>query len=229
MNKDNLLLIKCRKLNKTYKMGNKVFHALKNVDLEIQAGEYVAILGPSGSGKSTLMSMLGCLDEPSSGDYFFAQQNVSKMNKDQLAEVRNHKIGFIFQNFHLLPHVSALDNVALPLLFRGIGLKRRREQAMVLLKRLGLASHADHLPSQLSGGQQQRIAISRALITEPDLILADEPTGNLDSKSSDEVMKMFHQFLENDVNKTLIMVTHNLELAERAERTVVVKDGYIID
>jgi putative ABC transport system ATP-binding protein len=209
-------------------MGEKVFHALKNINLTINKGEYIAILGQSGSGKSTLMSLLGCLDEPSSGEYLFLNQKISTLNKDQLADIRNHKIGFIFQSFHLLPHITALDNVGLPLLFRGISMKKRRDKAHELLKKLGLSSHAHHLPAQLSGGQQQRIAIARALITDPELILADEPTGNLDTQSSEDVMALFEKFLEKDSTKTLIMVTHNLEIAKRASRVITMKDGEIV-
>lgn len=221
------LLIECRHLCKNHQIGEKIFHVLKNINLTMYQGEYVAILGQSGSGKSTLMNLLGCLDEPTTGEYFFANQLVSKMNKDQLAHIRNHKIGFIFQSFHLLPHLSALDNVGLPLLFRGIGMNNRRMLAHALLKKLGLSQHAEHLPSQLSGGQQQRIAIARALITDPLLVLADEPTGNLDTESSNEVINMFETFLKNDASKTLVMVTHNLELAKRAQRVIVMKDGEI--
>ncbi len=220
-------LIQCNNLCKTYEIGKKSVHALKNATLSINRGEYVAILGPSGSGKSTLMSLLGCLDQPTSGEYLLDGKNVAKFNDDQLADVRNQKIGFIFQSFHLLPHVSALDNVALPLLFRGISMKQRRQMASDLLEKLGLASHADQTPNQLSGGQQQRIAIARALITNPEVILADEPTGNLDSKSSEIVMKMFSDFLSQDPSKTLIMITHNDALAKRTQRIITVKDGEI--
>lgn len=229
MTKQSTHLIECRHLYKQYTMGDKTFDALKDVNLIVDRGEYVAILGPSGSGKSTLMSILGCLDEPSQGDYFFDGASITNLSKDQLAEVRNFKIGFIFQNFHLLPHVSALDNVALPLLFRGVNIRERREKAKQWLAQLGLGDRVDHLPSQLSGGQQQRVAIARALVTDPDLILADEPTGNLDSQSSDDVMHLFEDFLAKAPEKSLMMVTHNVELAQQTKRILHVKDGLVAE
>lgn len=221
-------LIQCNNLSKTYQISDKSVYALKDANLTINRGEYVSILGPSGSGKSTLMSLLGCLDQPTSGEYLLDGKDVAMLNYDQLAEIRNQKIGFIFQSFHLLPHISALDNVALPLLFRGMGLRQRRQKAKKILEQLGLSSHADHSPKQLSGGQQQRIAIARALVTNPEVILADEPTGNLDSKSSEIVIKMFNDFLAQNDNKSLIMITHNEDLAKRTQRIVRVKDGEII-
>ncbi len=216
-------LIQCEHLCKYYQRGDEQVKALDDINFSVDQGEYIAILGPSGSGKSTLMNILGCLDLPTSGRYVLDGEEVSQMNFRQLAQIRNHKIGFIFQGFHLLPHASALDNVALPLLYRGIRMAERRKQAKALLELVGLGERINHLPSELSGGQQQRVAIARALITQPQLILADEPTGNLDSQSGQAVMHLFDQLLAE--GKTIMVVTHDNELAKKMNRTLLIRDG----
>ena len=221
-------LIQLRDISKTYTLGEVEVNALQEVSLEIDQGEYVALMGPSGSGKSTLMNTLGCLDHPTSGSYLLDGEEVTSMTGDDRAHLRNRKIGFVFQNFNLLSRTSALENVELPLMysprFRG---RQRREQATMLLGRVGLDSRMDHHPSQLSGGQQQRVAIARALANEPSILLADEPTGNLDSHTSREVMDLFRQLNRED-NITVILVTHDPEVARNARRTVVLRDGRVI-
>jgi putative ABC transport system ATP-binding protein len=224
MMNDNVV-IKLNNICKTYYTGKVSFEALKNINLEIKRGEYVAILGPSGSGKSTLMQVIGCLLTPTSGDYILAGKNVSKLTRNELAKVRNNQIGFVFQSFNLLAQTSLLDNVALPLLYQGISAGERHARAKELLDKLGLGKHLDHLPNELSGGQQQRVAIARALVNNPDVILADEPTGNLDSKSGQDVVSLFEQFAA--LGKTVILVTHDLKLAERAKRMINIHDGEI--
>ena len=219
-------LIRCEHLCKYYHRGDEVVRALDDINFEVNTGEYIAILGPSGSGKSTLMNILGCLDLPTAGRYELDGQAVSQMSFRQLAQIRNRKIGFIFQGFHLLPHASALDNVALPLMYRGTGLAERRKQAQKLLEMVGLGERVQHLPSELSGGQQQRVAIARALITQPQLILADEPTGNLDSHSGEAVMQLFDHLLAE--GKTIMVVTHDNQLAKRMRRTLLIRDGKLI-
>lgn len=207
-------------------MGTVIVEALHDINLTVNRGEYMAILGPSGSGKSTLMNILGCLDVPSAGQYFLAQQEVGKLNRNQLAHIRNHQIGFIFQSFNLLAHANALENVALPLVYRGTRLSERKERAQQILARVGLSSRMQHMPNEMSGGQRQRVAIARALVSEPDLLLADEPTGNLDSKTGDEIIKLFEQLASE--GKTIMIVTHDLELAKRTKRIISIKDGTIV-
>lgn len=218
-------VIKLIDICKTYYTGKISFKALKNINLEINYGEYAAILGPSGSGKSTLMQIIGCLLTPTSGDYILSGRNVSKLKRNELAKVRNHQIGFVFQSFNLLAQVSLLDNVALPLLYQGMSTSERHARAKVLLEKLGLGEHLNHLPNELSGGQQQRVAIARALVNDPEVILADEPTGNLDSKSGQDVVNLFEQF--SSQGKTVILVTHDLKLAERAKRVIEIHDGEV--
>ncbi len=219
-------LIKCQDLKKQYQMGSVTIDALKNINLEINHGEYVAILGPSGSGKSTLMNIIGCLDKTTTGHYYLQQRDVTALTKNELAEVRNKTIGFIFQSFNLLPHASALENVALPLVYSGTRLQDRRQKATQMLTHVGLADRMQHMPSELSGGQRQRVAIARALITSPDLLLADEPTGNLDSKTGDEIIGLFEALASE--GKTVIIVTHDEQLAKRTQRIIRILDGEII-
>lgn len=218
-------LIDIKKLTKTYRMGEEIVNALKGVDLNINKNEYVALMGPSGSGKSTLMNLLGCLDSPTSGEYMLNGNLVSKMDDNELAEVRNKLIGFVFQTFNLLPRMSALENVALPLLYSGMGKDERLEKASAVLEVVGLGDRKLHKPNELSGGQRQRVAIARALVNDPAIILADEPTGNLDSKTSYEIMAMFEK-IHNQGN-TVIIVTHEPDIAEYAHRIVRLKDGML--
>ncbi len=211
---------------KTYQMGDTVVAALAGVSLDIRAGEFTAIMGPSGSGKSTLMNILGCLDRPTSGSYLLDGQEVSSLNDDQLALTRNKKIGFVFQNFNLLPRISALDNVALPLVYAGVNAKSRKERAAAALASVGLENRMDHLPNELSGGQRQRVAIARALVNEPSILMADEPTGALDTKSGDEVMGIFKSL--HAAGRTIILVTHEPDIAAHAKRVIHVRDGLIV-
>jgi putative ABC transport system ATP-binding protein len=222
-------LIRLVELRKSYALGDLTVHALRGVDSEIERGAFVAIVGASGSGKSTLMNILGLLDRPTSGSYFLEGQDVSGFDKDRRAELRNGKIGFVFQNFSLLPRTTALENVELPLLYNGRNLppKQRHQQALSLLKAVGLAERADHKPNQLSGGQQQRVAIARALVNDPELILADEPTGNLDSRTSVEIMEIL-QRLNREHGITVILITHEHDIAEYAERVISVRDGRVL-
>ena len=221
-------VISVRNLVKTYVVGEVEVRALRGVNLEVQKGEFLAVTGPSGSGKSTFMHIIGCLDRPTSGQYFLDGADVSRMSKDALADVRNTKIGFVFQGFNLLSRTTALDNVELPLLYRG-GLKNaeRRRRALAALEAVGLKDRADHHPNQLSGGQQQRVAIARALINEPSILLADEPTGNLDTKTSIEVMGIFQQ-LNLERNITVVLITHELDIAEYGTRTASFRDGVVV-
>ena len=221
-------VISVRNLVKTYVVGEVEVRALRGVNLEVQAGEFLAVTGPSGSGKSTFMHIIGCLDRPTSGQYFLDGKDVSRMSKYALADVRNTKIGFVFQGFNLLSRTTALDNVELPLLYRG-GLKtaERHRRAMAALEAVGLKDRADHHPNQLSGGQQQRVAIARALINEPSILLADEPTGNLDTKTSIEVMGIFQQ-LNRERNITVVLITHELDIAEYGTRTASFRDGVVV-
>src|SRR5579875_3833444 len=218
-------IIQIKNLMKTYKIGGETVHALNNVSLEIKKGEFLAIIGPSGSGKSTLMNMLGCLDRPDSGEYLLEGKDIGKMNDNQLASIRNQKIGFIFQNFNLLTKLTALENVELPLLYAGVSAKIRRETAMESLKKVGLADRAAHLPTQLSGGQQQRVAIARALAANPSILLADEPTGALDSRTSKEIMEIMQEL--NEIGNTIILITHDLTIAKQARRMVSIQDGQL--
>ena len=218
-------LIHTRGLEKHYDLGAETVRALRGVDLEIHRNEYVAIMGPSGSGKSTFMNLIGCLDTPTAGEYVLNGHPVAGMDEDELARVRNKEIGFVFQTFNLLPRSTALENVELPLVYGGSGKKERRERATEALRHVGLGDRMDHRPNQLSGGQRQRVAIARALVTRPSIILADEPTGNLDSQTSEEIMGLFARL--HDEGQTIIMVTHEPDIAAHAERVVTLKDGKI--
>jgi putative ABC transport system ATP-binding protein len=217
------MLIETRRLAKVYRMGDAEVHALAGVSADIERGEFLAVTGPSGSGKSTFMNLLGCLDRPSAGEYRLGGRAVSEMTADQLAETRNRHIGIVFQHFNLLPRTSALENVALPLVYAGIASRERKERAMRVLERVGLADRAHHHPAQLSGGQQQRVAIARALVAEPLLILADEPTGALDTRTSLEVMGLFQELNRQGI--TLVVVTHEPEVARFARRVLRFRDG----
>ncbi len=219
------MLIDVRALVKTYEIGEIQVNALCGVDVQIAENEYLAIMGPSGSGKSTLMNILGCLDTPTSGEYQFGGELVSKMNDDQLAEIRNRRIGFVFQTFNLLPRANALHNVELPLIYAGIPAAKRREQAKNALERVGLGDRMHHKPNELSGGQRQRVAIARALVNNPSIILADEPTGNLDSKTGEEIMAVLGEL--NRQGHTIILVTHDEQIASHARRIVRLRDGSI--
>ena len=212
-------------VKKLYKMGSEVVAALNGVDLRIDEGEFVALMGPSGSGKSTLMNILGCLDRPSEGSYKLLEQEVSGLNDDQLALIRNKTIGFVFQNFNLLPKLTSLENVALPAVYAGIGSSDRMKLALEALEKVSLADRAEHLPSELSGGQRQRVAIARAIAMKPSIIMADEPTGNLDTKSTGEIMEIFKDLHSN--GSTIILVTHEPDIAQAAARQILVKDGKI--
>jgi putative ABC transport system ATP-binding protein len=219
-------LIVVRELSKNYDMGDFVVHALRGVSLDIGRGEFVAVMGPSGSGKSTFMHLIGCLDRPSGGDYLLDGVNVANLDRDERADIRNKKIGFVFQGFNLLARTSALENVELPLAYAGLTGRQRREQARAALEAVSLSDRAGHLPNQLSGGQQQRVAIARALVTGAPLLLADEPTGNLDSRTSEEVMALLVRMNE-ERGITVVLVTHEPDIAEYAKRVVVFKDGRI--
>lgn len=219
------MLIEIKDLTKKYEMGDIEVQALKGVSLKIAQNEYVAIMGPSGSGKSTLMNILGCLDTPSSGSYFFNHEDVSTLNDDQLSEMRNKKIGFIFQNFNLLPKMNSIQNVELPLMYAGVPKPERKERALSALTRVGLGQRMEHKPSELSGGQKQRVAIARALASKPEILLADEPTGALDSKTGDEIMGLFDEL--HAEGNTIIVITHEREIAEFSHRIIYIKDGLI--
>jgi putative ABC transport system ATP-binding protein len=219
------MLIKMHNIVKDYDMGEETVHALRGMDLMIEKNEYVAIMGPSGSGKSTLMNIIGCLDTPSDGYYELNKRAVSEMTDNELAAVRNKEIGFVFQNFNLLPRSSSLHNTELPLIYSGIPRKKRREKAIAAMKAVGLAERMEHKPSELSGGQRQRVAIARALVNNPSIILADEPTGNLDSKTGEEIMKIFEELYRQ--GNTIILVTHEKYIADHANRVVHLLDGRI--
>ena len=220
-----MAMIKTNNLWKTYRVGVEEVHALRGVSMEIDKGEYVAIMGPSGSGKSTLMNLIGCLDTPTQGEYFLNAKQVSNMNDDELAGIRNREIGFVFQTFNLLPRATALHNVELPLIYNGSSASERRRLAELALAKVELADRMMHKPSELSGGQRQRVAIARALVNSPSLLLADEPTGNLDSKTSIEIMKLLEQLHEQ--GNTIIIVTHEADIAKRAKRVLSILDGQI--
>lgn len=220
-----MVQVKLEKVNKVYKTGDISFQALKDINLTINRGEFVAVIGPSGSGKSTLMHILGFLDLPSGGKYFLDGKDVSDLSEDELAKLRNEKVGFIFQNFNLLGRTSALKNVILPLIYSGVGQNEREARAISFLKEVGLGDKINSFPNQLSGGQQQRVAIARALVTNPEIILADEPTGNLDIKSGQEIIRIFEK-LHKD-GKTVILITHETNIAKHAKRIIKVSDGRI--
>ena len=218
-------VIKTKEIKKEYIMGAEVIRALQSISIDINQGEYVAFMGPSGSGKSTLMNIIGCLDTPTAGSYVLNGHDVSDMTENELAEIRNKEIGFVFQTFNLLPRASALENVALPLVYAGLGKEDREEKALATLDGVGLADRAYHKPNELSGGQRQRVAVARALVNDPSIILADEPTGNLDSKTSYSIMDLFAEL--HDKGNTIIMVTHEEDIAEYAHRIIRMRDGLI--
>ena len=218
-------IIETKEISRVYKMGSEIINALVSVSINIERGEYVAFMGPSGSGKSTLMNIIGCLDTPSSGTYILNGNDVSDLTENELAEIRNKEIGFVFQTFNLLPRASSLENVALPLVYAGLNKYEREEKAMKALDNVGLAGRASHKPNELSGGQRQRVAIARALVNDPSIILADEPTGNLDSKTSYSIMDLFQELHDN--GNTIIMVTHEDDIAHYAHRIIRLRDGLI--
>jgi putative ABC transport system ATP-binding protein len=218
-------LIKITNIKRDFPLGNEIVYVLKGIDIQINKGEYVALMGPSGSGKSTLMNLLGCLDTPTSGSYILNGKDVSQMKDDELAEIRNKEIGFVFQTFNLLPRTTALDNVALPMIYAGYSKAERKARAEKVLEQVGLADRMDHQPNQLSGGQRQRVAVARALVNKPSIILADEPTGNLDSKTSVEIMNLFDEIHAN--GNTVIVVTHEEEIAAHAHRIIRLRDGLV--
>jgi len=219
-------VIRMRGIKKVYDTGKVKVEALKGIDLSVGGGEFLAVVGPSGSGKSTLMNLIGCLDTPTDGEYRLAGEDVSGLSRDELADIRNRRVGFVFQNFNLLPQISAFENVELPLLFGGVPVKKRREKVTELLDRVGLADRMEHKPTELSGGEMQRVAIARALAMDPDILLADEPTGNLDTSSGTDVMSIFSEL--SGQGRTLVVITHDRTLARRAGRVVEVRDGTII-
>src|SRR5438309_6528556 len=220
-----MTLIRLQKISRRYQMGTETVHALREVSLEVQRGEYVAIMGPSGSGKSTLMNLIGCLDTPSSGRYELNGTDVSEMDDNQLAEIRNREIGFVFQTFNLLPRSNALHNVELPLIYAGVSSEERRTIALEALGSVGLADRIHHKPNELSGGQRQRVAVARALVNEPSILLADEPTGNLDSATGEEIMRLFEEL--HDQGQTILLVTHEHDIAAHARRQIHLRDGKI--
>ena len=225
MDKKDAIAIRLRDIKKIYKMGGQELAALNGINLDIKRGEFAALMGPSGSGKSTLMNILGCLDRPTVGSYELEGKEVAHLSDDELAVMRNKHIGFVFQNFNLLSRISSLENVALPLVYAGVGVSERRKRAQEVLEAVGLGDRAEHLPNELSGGQRQRVAIARALVNNPEIIMADEPTGNLDTKSTKEIMEIFQEM--HGRGKTIILVTHEPEIAVCANRQLLVRDGVI--
>ncbi len=219
------VVILTHKLARDYDMGGEVVHALRGVNIQIKRNEFVAIMGPSGSGKSTLMNLIGCLDTPTAGEYWLNSQKVSDLSDDELARIRNKEIGFVFQTFNLLPRASALHNVELPLIYAGLPGRERREKAAQALRHVGLGDRMEHRPNELSGGQRQRVAIARALVNDPSILLADEPTGNLDSGTGEEIMKLFEQL--HDTGQTIVLVTHESDIAAHALRQIHLRDGLI--
>ena len=220
-----MALIEVRDLWKTYVMGSEEIHALRGVSIQIERGEYVAIMGPSGSGKSTLMNLIGCLDTPTKGGYLLNEKQVSQMNDNELAQIRNEEIGFVFQTFNLLPRATALQNVELPLVYAGVAARDRRSRAKAALEKVELGSRMSHRPNELSGGQRQRVAIARALVNNPSILLADEPTGNLDSKTGNEIMALFARL--HQAGNTIVLVTHEADIAAFAHRTIHLRDGQV--
>lgn len=225
MDKKDAIAIRLRDIKKIYRMGGQELAALNGINLDIKRGEFAALMGPSGSGKSTLMNILGCLDRPTVGSYELEGKEVANLSDDELAVMRNKHIGFVFQNFNLLSRISSLENVALPLVYAGIGISERRKRAKQVLEAVGLGDRAEHMPNELSGGQRQRVAIARALVNNPEIIMADEPTGNLDTKSTKEIMEIFQEM--HGRGKTIILVTHEPEIAVCANRQLLVRDGII--
>ena len=225
---DQDLVVKAKEIRKIYVMGDVEVHALRGLNLDIERGEVLSIMGPSGSGKSTLMNTLGCLDRPTSGEYYLDGESVAQLNDDQLADIRNRKVGFVFQSFNLLSRATALSNVELPLRYANVSARERRERAEAALEAVGLADRIHHRPNELSGGQQQRVAIARSLVNQPAIVMADEPTGNLDSKSGDEIMDILLD-LNASAKTTLIIVTHDPEVAERTNRVVTIRDGVVVE
>ncbi|MGH7459414.1 MAG: ABC transporter ATP-binding protein [Longimicrobiales bacterium] len=219
------LIIRTEALKKDYVLGAEVVHALRGVDVVVERNEFVAIMGPSGSGKSTFMNLIGCLDTPSAGEYWLNGQPVSQRTDDELARIRNREIGFVFQTFNLLPRATALHNVELPLIYAGVNSKERRDRAASMLERVGLGDRMTHRPAELSGGQRQRVAIARALVNNPAILLADEPTGNLDSQTGEEIMRLFEELYSS--GQTIVLVTHEHDIAEHARRTITLRDGII--
>ena len=225
MDKKDAIAIRLRDIKKIYQMGGQELAALNGINLDIKRGEFAALMGPSGSGKSTLMNILGCLDRPTVGSYELEGKEVANLSDDELAMMRNKHIGFVFQNFNLLSRISSLENVALPLVYAGVGVSERRKRAQQVLEAVGLGDRAEHMPNELSGGQRQRVAIARALVNNPEIIMADEPTGNLDTKSTKEIMEIFQEM--HGRGKTIILVTHEPEIAVCANRQLLVRDGVI--
>jgi putative ABC transport system ATP-binding protein len=221
-----MAIISMRNISKNYEMGEAMVQALRGIDLEVEPGEFIAIVGPSGSGKSTLMNLIGCLDRPSEGEYDLDGEKVSELNDDQLAHIRNKRIGFVFQTFNLLPRTNCLHNVELPLLYSNVPRKEREAKALEMLKRVGLAERVYHNPNELSGGERQRVAIARALVNEPAIVLADEPTGNLDSKTGSEIMAILTDL--NKEGKTIVLVTHERYIADYSHRIITLRDGRVV-
>ena len=219
------MTIKTTQLKRSFAVGSETVHALKGIDLSVEAGEFISIMGPSGSGKTTLMNIIGCLDTPTSGEYYLNNQLVNELDEDSLARIRNKEIGFVFQSFHLLAKNSALDNVLLPMKYAGANMADAAIRAKFVLDQVGLSDRINHGPSELSGGQQQRVAIARALVNKPSILFADEPTGNLDSKTGEDVMNLFKEL--NEEGQTIILITHEQDIAEQSKRTITIRDGLI--
>ena len=219
------MTIRTTQLKRSFAVGSETVHALKGIDLEVEAGEFISIMGPSGSGKTTLMNIIGCLDTPTSGEYYLNEQLVNELDEDSLARIRNKEIGFVFQSFHLLAKNSALDNVLLPMKYAGANMTDAAIRAKFVLDQVGLSDRINHGPSELSGGQQQRVAIARALVNKPSILFADEPTGNLDSKTGEDVMNLFKEL--NEEGQTIILITHEQDIAKQSKRTITIRDGLI--